>query len=66
MYSGIQSKKFTVFLHTLSAYITAYSSAIKITCLIPGNVCTQPEGMLKAMKTLVLIQPHVEKNPIKK
>ena len=66
MYSGIQSKKFTVFLHTLSAYITAYSSAIKITCLIPGNVCTQPEGMLKPMKTLVLIQHNVERILLKK
>ena len=41
------SKKFIVLLHTLSAYITAYSSPIKVTCLISGNVCVQAEGMLK-------------------
>ena len=48
------SKKFIV-LHILSAYITAYSSGIRFTRLIPGNVCVQAEGMLKPMKTLVLI-----------
>ena len=42
-------------------YITAYSSALKSTCLIPGNVCVQAEGMMKPMKTLVLIQHHVER-----
>ena len=41
--------------------ITVYSSAIKITRLIPGNVCVQAEGMLKLLKTLVLIQHHVER-----
>ena len=66
MYSEIQSKKFTVLLHTLSAYIKAYSSGIKITCLIPGNVCTQPEGMLKPMKTFLLIQHRVERILLKK
>ena len=38
---------------SLNQHITAYSSAIKFTCLIPGNVCVQAEGMLKLMKTLV-------------
>ena len=27
----------------------AYSSAIKFTLLIPGNVCVQDEGMVKPM-----------------
>ena len=45
----------------LYQHITAYSSAIKFTRLIPGNVCVQAEGMVKPMKTLVLIQHHVEK-----
>ena len=52
----LMSKRFIVLVHTLSAYITAYSTDIKFTCLIPGNVCVQAEGMLKPMKTLVLIQ----------
>ena len=55
------SKMFIVLLHTLSAYVTAYSSAIKFTRLISGNVCVQAEGMLKPMKTLVLIQHHFER-----
>ena len=50
-------KKFFI----LYQHITAYSSAIKFTRLIPGNVCAQAEGMLKPMKTLVLIQHHVER-----
>ena len=41
--------------------MAAYSSAIKFTCLIRGNVCVQAEGILKPMKTLVLIQHHVER-----
>ena len=45
----------------LYQHITAYSSAIKFTRLIPGNVCVQAEGMLKPMKTLVLIQHHFER-----
>ena len=36
-------------------------STIKFTRLTPGNVCVQAEGMLKPMKTLVLIQHHVER-----
>ena len=31
------------------------------TRLIPGNVCVQAEDMVKPMKTLVLIQHHVER-----
>ena len=45
----------------LYLHITAYLSAIKFTRLIPGNVCVQAEGMLKPMKTLVLIQHHFER-----
>ena len=41
-------KIFIVLLHTLSAYKTAYSSAIKVTRLISANVCVQAEGMMKA------------------
>ena len=44
----------------LYQHITAYSSAIKFTCLIPGNVCVPAEGTLKSMKTLVLIRHHAE------
>ena len=48
-------------------HITAYSSAIKFSRLILGNICVKAEGMVKPMKALVLIQYHVErKNPIKK
>ena len=43
-------KKFIVLLHTLQ-HITAYSSAIKFTRLIPRNVCVQAEGMMKPVKT---------------
>ena len=55
------SRKFIVLLRTLSAYITAHSSNMKFTRLIPGNVCVQAEGMLKPIKTLVLIHRHVER-----
>ena len=53
-------KKIIVLLHTLSA-MTAYSSAIKFTRLIPGNICVQSEGTVKHIKILVLIQYHVER-----
>ena len=46
--------------------MTAYSSAIKFTLLIPRNVCVQAEGMLKITKTLVLIQHYVERIIFKK
>ena len=63
MYSGIplDIKRVIVLLHTLSAYNTllvrykVYSSDLR-ECL-----CTQPEGMLRSMKTLVLIQHHIER-----
>ena len=67
MYSGtpLDIKKFIVLLHTLSTYNSllvrykVYSSPRK-ECL-----CTQPEGMVKSMKTLILIQHHVERNLLK-
>ena len=63
MYSGtpFDIKKIIVLLHTLSACNSllvrykAYSSDPR-ECL-----CTQVEGMVKPMKTLVLIQHHVER-----
>ena len=54
-------KKIIVLLHTLSAYNSllvryeVYSSDPR-ECL-----CTQAEGVVKPMKTLVLIQHHVER-----
>ena len=61
MYSGtpFDKKIYSSFSYFIS--ITVYSSAIKFTRPIPGNVCVQVEGMVKPMKTLVLIQHHVEK-----
>ena len=56
------SKKFIVILLKFYQHITAYSSAIKFTRLIPGNVCVQAEGMLKPMKT----SAPCRKNPVKK
>ena len=61
MYSEIllDFKKFIVLLQTLSAYNSllvhykVYSSDPR------ESLCTQPEGMLKSMKTLVLIQHHI-------
>ena len=59
------SKKNIVLLHNLWAY-NSLLIRYKIYSSHPREcLCTQPEGMLKAMKTLVLIQPHVEKIPIK-
>ena len=54
------SKKLQFFF-ILYQHVTAYSSAIKFTRLISGNVCVQAVGMLKATKTLALIQHHVER-----
>ena len=63
MYPGTPldiKKKFIVLL-LLYQHITAYLFAVKFTCLVPGNVCVQDEGMLKPMYTFVLIQHHVER-----
>ena len=59
-------KKCIYFFFLIYQHITAYSSAIKFTRLIPGNVCVQAEGIVKPMKTLVLIQHHVERILLKK
>ena len=52
MYSGtpLDIKKFIVLFYTYQQ-LTAYSSPIKFTCLVPGNVCVQAERMVKPMKT---------------
>ena len=58
MYSGtpLDIKKMCSF--------SSYLIAIKFTCVIPGNVFVQAEGMLKLMKT---VDPApCPKNPIKK
>ena len=54
-------KKKLWFFLMLYQHITTYSSAIKFAPLIRGNVCVKAEGMLKPMKTLVVIQHHVER-----
>ena len=55
------------FFFILYQHRTAYSSAIKFTRLISGNVCVQAEGMMKTMKTLVLIQhKHMSKESYNK
>ena len=63
MYSGtpFDIKKFIVFFFILHQHITADSSTIKFTCLIPGNVCVLAEGTVKPEKILVLIQHHVKR-----
>ena len=63
MYLGtpLDIKKLIVILHTLSAYnnlLVRY----KVYLSHPRErLCTQPEGMLKSMKTLVLTQHHIER-----
>ena len=54
-------KTFIVLLHTLSAY-----NSLLVHCKVYSSdnrecLCTQAEGMVKPMKTLVLIQHHVER-----
>ena len=65
MYSGAPLdiiKIYSSFSYFISQHIAAYSSAIKFTRLmIPENICVQADGILKPMKTLVLIQHHVER-----
>ena len=54
-------KKFIVLLHTLSAY-NSLLVRYKVYSSDPREcLCTQAEGMVKPMKTLVLIQHHVER-----
>ena len=56
------SKKFIVLLHTLSAY-----NSLLVRCKVyspdPMECFLQAEGMLKPMKTLVLIQHRVARIP---
>ena len=63
MYSGtpLDFKKCIVLLHTLSA-CNSLLVRYKVYSSDPREcLCTQLEGMLKSMKTLVLIQHHVER-----
>ena len=63
MYSAtpLDSKIFVVRPHTLSAY-NSLLVRYKVYSSDPRECfCTQPEGMLKSMKTLVLIEHHVER-----
>ena len=54
-------KKFIVLLHTLSAY-NSLLVRYKVYSSDPREcLCTQAEGMVKPMKTLVLIQHHIER-----
>ena len=54
-------KKIIVLLHALSAY-KSLLVRYKVHSSDPrGCLCTQHEGMLKPMKTLVLIQHHVKR-----
>ena len=49
------------FFFILYQHTTAYSSAIKFTRLISGNICVQDELMVKPIYALVLIQYHVKR-----
>ena len=54
-------KKIIVLLHTLSAY-NSLLVRYKVYLSDPREcLCTQAEGMAKPMKTLVLIQHHIER-----
>ena len=48
-------------MYCIASALISEGSAIKFTRLIPGNGCVQAEGMLKSMKTLVLIQHYFER-----
>ena len=47
-------KKLIFLLHTYQ-HITAYSSAMKFTRRIPGNVCVQEKDIMEPMHPLVLM-----------
>ena len=54
-------QKFIVLIHTLSAY-NSLLVCYKVYSSDPREcLCTQAEGVVKPMKTLVLIQHHVER-----
>ena len=66
MYSGAHfdiKKKLQLFF-ILYQHITAYSSAIKFTRLIPGNVCVQAEA--EEYENFSIDPAPCGKNPIKK
>ena len=65
MYSGtsFDTKRF-LFFFILCQHITTYSSTIKFTRLIPGNVYVQAEGMVKPYENFIDPEPS-RKNPIK-
>ena len=68
MYSGtpLDIRKLIVLFHTLSAY-NSLLVRYKVCSSDPKEcLCTQPEGMLTSMKTLVLIQHHAERILLKK
>ena len=55
----LRSKKIIVLYQHIKAYSSAHS---KVYSSDPRKcLCTQPEGMLRSMRTLVLIQHHVER-----
>ena len=54
------------FMMFILQHITAYSFAIKFTCLTPGNVCVQAEGMVKPKKIFSTDPAPCQKNFIKK
>ena len=54
-------KKFIVFLHTLTAYNNLLVRYKVYWSDLRERLCTQAEGMVRPMKTLVLIQHHVER-----
>ena len=63
MYSGtpLDIKKIIVLLHALSAY-NSLLVRYKVYSSDPREcLCTQAEGMVKPMKTLALIQHHIER-----
>ena len=63
MYSGtpLDIKKCIVLLHNLLAY-NSLLVRYKVYASDPREcLCKHPEGMLRSMKTLVLIQHHVER-----
>ena len=60
------SKRFIILLHTLSAYNSLLAHYNVYLSDSRECLCTQPEGILKPVKTLVLIQHHVERILLKK
>ena len=53
-----------LFFFILCQHITVYSSIIKFTRLIPGNICAQAKVMVKTYENFIDPEP-CRKNPIK-